>query len=215
MVLVPTPLHVIEGFTRRIWKDLSIDKVGMVEKGVFLVRFKSQQDRIKACGMSGIMFDRKPFVVKPWRPSMSYSKDSLSSIPIWVRFSGLDVMYWGEKSLTKIASMLGTFMKVDGATGNKDQMMMYARVLVYINVSKGFHEEVCYENEHNELITQKVEYDWQPIWCNKCQQMGHIDMNYRKGKPELTQTRPKPKPAVDDEGFQVVQQKTRKVYTYS
>ena len=29
------PLHVIDGFVRRIWKALQIDKVGMVNRGVF------------------------------------------------------------------------------------------------------------------------------------------------------------------------------------
>lgn len=65
-------LHVIEGFTRRICSELDIDKIGMVEKGVFLIRFKTQEDCISACGMSGIMFDKKHFIVKPWSPSMSY-----------------------------------------------------------------------------------------------------------------------------------------------
>ena len=51
--------HVIEGFARRIWKKLGIDKIGMVRKGVFLVRFKTLEDLQKAYAMSGIMFDKK------------------------------------------------------------------------------------------------------------------------------------------------------------
>lgn len=56
------PLHVIKGFARRIWKDLGIDKIGMVDKGVFLVRFQTLKDMQKAHAMSGIMFE-KPFKV--------------------------------------------------------------------------------------------------------------------------------------------------------
>ena len=114
------PLHIIDGYARRIRKDLAIDKIGMVEKGVFLIRFHSQQDRISACEMNGILFDKKPFIVKPWTPSMSYSKYNLSSLPIWVKFPGFDDRYWGEKSLTKIASMLGPVLRVDGAKGSDD-----------------------------------------------------------------------------------------------
>lgn len=98
---------------------------------------------------------------------MSYSKDSLAHMPIWVRFLSLDFRYWGEKSLTKIASMLGSILKVDGATGNKDRML-YAGVLVEINISKGFHNEFSFENEYSELVTQQVSYDWRPVKCNKC-----------------------------------------------
>ena len=32
------PFQVIEGFVKRIWKNLSIDKVGLLAKGVFIVR---------------------------------------------------------------------------------------------------------------------------------------------------------------------------------
>ena len=31
------PLHVIDGFVRRVWKDHDIIKIGMVNRGVFLV----------------------------------------------------------------------------------------------------------------------------------------------------------------------------------
>ena len=42
------PLHVIDGFVRRIWKDLDIDTVDMVDTGVFMVRMKSIESRDKA-----------------------------------------------------------------------------------------------------------------------------------------------------------------------
>ena len=174
------PLHVIKGFVRRIWRELSIDKIGMVEKGVFLIRFKTMEDRITACGMSGIMFDKKPFIVKPWTPSMSYSKDIIAHLPIWVHFPGLDVRCWEEKSVIKIASLLGSVSKVDAAIGNKDHML-YARVLVDINISKGFHEEISYENEHSELVTQQVLYDWRPVKCNKCNQFRHEEFVVKQG----------------------------------
>jgi hypothetical protein len=59
------PLHVLDGYVRRIWKDLGINKVVMVAKGVFLLRFMEQNAREKACEMNGFMFDKKPFIVKP------------------------------------------------------------------------------------------------------------------------------------------------------
>lgn len=67
---------------RRIWKDIAIDRVGMVNRGVFLVRFESKEDQERACNMNGILFDKKPFIVKPWSPKISYDKASLSSVPV-------------------------------------------------------------------------------------------------------------------------------------
>ena len=44
-VLGPNPpLHIIDGFARRIWKDLRIDKIDMEAKGVYLIRFHSMHD---------------------------------------------------------------------------------------------------------------------------------------------------------------------------
>lgn len=163
---------------------------------MFLIRFQSQHDRIRACEMNGILFDKKPFIVKPWTSSMSYSKDHLSSLPIWVKFPGLDVRYWGEKSLTKIASMIGPILRVDGATTNKDRMM-YARVLVDVNVSQGLYDELFFENEHGELISQKVEYVWKPLRCNRCAQFGHLDSACRVGTASVVQH----KHAEDNESF--------------
>ena len=79
---VNPPLHVMEGYVKRIWKDLSIDKIVMVAKGVYLVRFLEQQDRVKACDMNRFMLDEKSFIVKPWVASMSYEKEHLSTLPI-------------------------------------------------------------------------------------------------------------------------------------
>lgn len=60
------PFHVIEGFVRCIWKDQEIDKIGMVNRGVFLLRFVLKEHQEQACSMNGILFDKKLFIVKPW-----------------------------------------------------------------------------------------------------------------------------------------------------
>ena len=66
------PIYVIDGFVRRIWNDLEIDKIGMVAKGVFIVYFKSPTSMASTCDMNRILFDKKPFIVKPWSRTMSY-----------------------------------------------------------------------------------------------------------------------------------------------
>ena len=84
VVRAKPPLHVIDGFVRRIWKDLDIDSVGIVDKGVYMVRMKSIESRDKAYESNGVLFDNKPFVIKPWTPEMLTDKNSLSSILVWI-----------------------------------------------------------------------------------------------------------------------------------
>lgn len=61
--------------------------------------------------------------------------------------------------------------------------MMYTRVLVELNVSKGFPEELFFSNKNEELIAQLVHYEWIPIWCTKCSRFGHNLIDCRMAKP--------------------------------
>lgn len=52
----------------------------MVRKGVFIMRLNDKLARDKACEMSGILFDKKPFIIKPCKVKMSLEKEDLSTI---------------------------------------------------------------------------------------------------------------------------------------
>ena len=49
------PMHVLEGFVRRIWKE-EVDKVGMIAHGVFLIKFISEEVRDRAINGGFIFF---------------------------------------------------------------------------------------------------------------------------------------------------------------
>lgn len=56
---------VIDGYFKRIWGALGIDKVAQLNKGVFLASFHSVESRSKAVEEGVQLFDRKPVIVKP------------------------------------------------------------------------------------------------------------------------------------------------------
>ncbi|CAO2840939.1 unnamed protein product [Amaranthus hypochondriacus] len=168
----------------------------MVNRGVFLIRFLHKAHQEKACDMNGILFDKKPFIVEPWTSSISYEKSSLTKIPVWVKLPKLDIRYWTEDMLRIIVGYLGTLLKIHNATVTKSRMM-FARVLVDMNVEDGFLDELYFSNENDMLITQVVQYDWLPIWCAKCSQFGHNRNDCREGQPRVH----KPTLEVDAEGF--------------
>ena len=76
---------------------------------------------------------------------MSYEKEDLSTVPIWVTFPSLSMHYWGESCLNLIAGMLGRVIRIDNATLNMDRMA-FARVLVDINIKNGFHDSIALTN---------------------------------------------------------------------
>ncbi|XP_056690397.1 uncharacterized protein [Spinacia oleracea] len=162
----------MEGYVRRIWGKFGVDKVSLVGKGIYLVRFATMENCEKVLQSGFQLFDSKPLIVKPWSPDINFSKDPIKKIPIWIQLQGLDVKYWGDKSLTKIVSQLGTMLKVDQATKNRDKLL-YARVLVEVSVDQPFPEVIHFINEKGIQVDQQVKYDWLPISCTICGGMGH------------------------------------------
>ena len=85
-------------------------------------------------------------------------------------------------------------------------MMQYksnACVLVDMNVSEGFPEELFYSNEHDELIIQPVHYDWVPVWRTQCFQFGHVSVDCRIGKPRQPLD-------VEENGFRILKKPFQK-----
>ena len=70
--------------------------------------------------------------------------------------------YWGESFLRKLGGMIGPVIRVDNATLNFDKLM-FARVLIEMKIHGSFPEEISITNENDDLIAQKVLYDWRPI----------------------------------------------------
>ena len=58
-----SPLEVVMGFIKRIWKTFDTDKICLVKKGVFLVRFKHLNEQSIVVQRGVYFFDNKPFLV--------------------------------------------------------------------------------------------------------------------------------------------------------
>ena len=100
--------------------------------------------------------------------------------------------------------MLGKVIQIDNATLNKDRMS-FARVLVEIDVKCGLHKSIAFTDEDNELVCVQVTYDWHPVLCAKCKQMGHMEDSSRARVTKRWVAKPTTQaPSVDIEGFQMV-----------
>lgn len=93
------PQVVMEGYFKRIWGALGIDKIAQ---------------RVR-------MFDRKPIAVKPWSQEVECNKESVEKIPVWARLNSLDIKYWGKNALTKVVGLIGKPLKADSATTKKER----------------------------------------------------------------------------------------------
>jgi len=137
---------------------MDIDKVVMVRKGVFLVRFCNLFDKMTVVQGGVYFFDKKSFIVKAWNEDLSLDTNSLQSLPIWVQFLELDIKYWGLQSLSKLGSMLGIPIKTDKFTKEKTALQ-YARLLVEMKITGPFPLHIDFINDKDEVIRQEVRYE--------------------------------------------------------
>ncbi|XP_057249948.1 uncharacterized protein LOC130591064 [Beta vulgaris subsp. vulgaris] len=162
----------MDGYFRRVWGKLGINKIAMVGKGLFIVRFDSLESCLKVTTSGFMFFDQKPLITKLWDPDMSMDKDNVSTVPILIKLPQLPFKYWGERSLFKIAGMVGTVVKMDQATKGKEKLS-FVRVMVEVGINDALPDSIAFCNQHGNRMEQKVEYEWRPIQCTQCKGFGH------------------------------------------
>ncbi|KAJ8447801.1 hypothetical protein Cgig2_015164 [Carnegiea gigantea] len=137
------PFAVIQGFIQRIWSHCAIDKILQVRKGVFLVRFENQEDKLMVEKRGIYFFDNKSFLLKSWNPELDLHTDSIKSLPIWIR----------------LLHTLHIFHKTAGLKVNKHKSQM---------VLGGYHMIfIC--NAHRPQICKQVTSPY-GIWGSPLQQ---------------------------------------------
>ncbi|XP_019263742.1 PREDICTED: uncharacterized protein LOC109241455 [Nicotiana attenuata] len=119
-----------------------------------MVRFYSNEGRTKAIEGGVQIFDRKPVIIKPWKPEMEITNVTVEKVPIWIRLVGLDLKYWGQAALTKIAGLVGKPVKADTATTRKEKVM-YARVIVETSNAEEYNKKQNKEGKSGSLWRRK------------------------------------------------------------
>ncbi|XP_062089160.1 uncharacterized protein LOC133795723 [Humulus lupulus] len=176
------PLHVLEGFMRRIWQHNGVDKVGTLSHGVFIVRFQNMEDRDKVISGGYIFFDKKPLIMKTWNPRDDFTKEDVKKVPIWIQLGGLDIKYWEDKSLFKIVGQLGKPIQVEMITKRRERLH-FPRIMVEVLITQAFPHVISFINELDQDIELTVNYEWLPVLCEHCKGMGHTTAICKKKGP--------------------------------
>ncbi|XP_074277773.1 uncharacterized protein LOC141601396 [Silene latifolia] len=177
------PNHVMDGYVRRVWKDLSIDKVAFQYNGVCIVRFSKQEDKDTVLQSEQLFFDNKPFIIRDWQPDVKCVKDKPDLVRIWVRLYNLDLKFWG-KALPKIVSMIGTPINPYRAT-EKKEYLEYARFMVEVKMGHNLPDMIEFIDDKDVIQKQAVSYEWKPLVCSQCTGIGHDAAMCRKHADEV------------------------------
>ncbi|XP_062100859.1 uncharacterized protein LOC133806786 [Humulus lupulus] len=174
------PFRVFEGFVKRIWGNLGIDRIVRMNSGFTLVSFRDVATRDLVLETGVIHFDKKPVVLRPWTPDMD-TVQMVKSVSVWVRLNGLGLQYWGRKILSALVSTLGKPIMIDQVTRDRS-MVKFARILVDMEISETPPKTISFVNKRDQLVDQLVEYEWLPSKCKTYGCLGHTMVNCSKDK---------------------------------
>lgn len=140
-------------------------------RGLFLLWIADRDFRRKILEGSTVTFARIPLILQQWKPGIELNKDSLQSVPVWVRLKNLPFSFWSAHSIGKVASALEKPLYVDEKT-EQMAMLTFARVCVEITVQQPIYETIQLVTMGKSVVVD-VEYEWKPMACLKCGIFGH------------------------------------------
>ena len=62
-----------------------VDKVAMVERGLFIVRFHTMENKNKVVQGGYPFFDGKPVIIKAWNQEVDFKRDEIRQIFLWIQ----------------------------------------------------------------------------------------------------------------------------------
>ncbi|KAL2893781.1 putative steryl acetyl hydrolase mug81 [Bienertia sinuspersici] len=143
------PFSVMDGYCKRIYGKNGLDKASMVGRGLFLVCFNTIEKCDKVSTGDPQIFDYKPVIIKSGTLTWSFIR---TVFPKW------ELKYWGSKFLHKLGDSIGTTLKIDQVTLNKERLA-YTRLLVEVRLNRDLPDKVCFQNEKGMCMEQPIEYE--------------------------------------------------------
>ncbi|KAL5729187.1 hypothetical protein ACHQM5_002168 [Ranunculus cassubicifolius] len=96
-----------------------------MDDNLYYFTFFNKEDRDKVLQQGSIHISTKLFVIRPWSPDIEKDRNSIKSIPLWVKFTKLPKQIWNGKGLSRLASTIGKPMFMDKGTEEK-RMLSFA-----------------------------------------------------------------------------------------
>lgn len=183
-------MSAVKQFMIRNWNFVKLPDMFYNEEGYFILRFHSSSDKDAVMMQGPYTIRNMPMLLRDWKPDFNLKRDMLRTLPIWVKLPQLPLYLWGIKSLSKIGSAIGNPLVTDECTAHKLRVS-YARLLIEVDVTQELPHDITIRDNEGNKMTQVVEYEWKPLFCEKCQKVGHI---CEQNPPKKAQKMWKPRP---------------------
>ncbi|CAO2827728.1 unnamed protein product [Amaranthus hypochondriacus] len=167
-----TSIDIIRGFTRKHWAHVKMPVIHTHDEGYYILQFHSERECEEILLGGPYFLNRAPIVVKKWSVKFDFKDEILRVIPVWVRLPSLPLHCWGEETLSRIVSAVGVPIMTDECTA-KQLKISYARILVEVDITKNFLEDIKVRDNLGREFFQKAIPEWRPYFCHKCNKVGH------------------------------------------
>lgn len=156
---------------QKIWKLQGGFEIMDNDNGFYMVKFDQAADKEKVItGGPWLIFDHC-LAVTHWSPDFASPNARVDRTVVWVRFPGLNLVYYDESFLLAMASAIGRPIKVDTNT-LKVERGKFARVCVEIDLTLPVVGKI-WVNGH----WYKVQYEGLHLICTNCGCYGHLGRN--------------------------------------
>ncbi|XP_020258480.1 uncharacterized protein LOC109834874 [Asparagus officinalis] len=189
----------IEGFIKKVWSPLALPEINLLKSGVFLFKFKNNDDMNNILLSGPRFFGSRPMLLKPWTVGDDFEKLKDCIYPLWIQLPELKLNLWNAKGISKISSIIGRPIATDMLTTNMKRLA-YARVLVEVKMPSPLPGHIAIQGHDGSQYTQKVIYELKPRWCDHCKNVGH-DTKFCKRHYPLQRWVPKQKNNVAQSGI--------------
>ena len=160
----------LKSIIANVWKcdaTLSIH-----ENGWLVYEFKKEEDKMAVLNGGPYLIYGRPLLLKSMPEFFDFSKNEMSSVPVWVKLPNLPLKCWSLRSLSKISSLIGKPIQCDRFTASKARIS-YARVLIEVDLRESLPDTIQIGLPNGLFINQLVIFEALPQFCKACNSIGH------------------------------------------
>lgn len=170
-------------------------QIGLLDNRHLLITLFSEDDYLRLYSRTVWHIGNVTMRVFKWTPFFNVDRES-SMVPVWITMPRLPVLFFAKPALFKIASLLGTPLRLDAATQSLKRPGV-ARIQIEIDLLKERHNPIFIGMGSADGFWQKVEYENLPNYCTHCWHVGHSESMCHVHNPELRPKRAENPPSTN------------------
>eukprot|EP00268_Persea_americana_P038971 TRINITY_DN38603_c4_g1_i1.p1 TRINITY_DN38603_c4_g1~~TRINITY_DN38603_c4_g1_i1.p1 ORF type:complete len:234 (-),score=26.72 TRINITY_DN38603_c4_g1_i1:171-872(-) len=154
-------LERLEQWVYSSWRIARPSFISLTERGHFLFRFSTKEERDSPINQRPLHMDRKKLLLLPWSPGQD--EDVWPAVtPVWIRLKGIPYHCWSSDILLSVAASIGKPLRLDETTASQ-RLLSYARVLVNFDLAKTNPCSLTVDLEGEAVVEVEVYYENTPV----------------------------------------------------